>query len=287
MILSHSLIRTSTWQTFDIEARHAALRGPRLPFHRRYDTLLQWDLAAISQGCDNIAHRARALEPTPGRRALDPFQADAAIDDDSATSISGPQAGFDLERVMLDLVRLLVERPPTNVSPGALRSASSSWGPTPGVTSRSGRWRARPRRVLSPQRRRGDTLDGNGSLSDKRPADEPADRFVYDPWNPVPTGARGGVLADPSRSAQLERRHDVLVYTTAPLASPIEVTGPVEVRLWTSSSATDTDFTAKLVDVFPDGTARMLTDGILRARLPPEQERAGPARTRAGGRNDD
>ena len=58
----------------------------------------------------------------------------------------------------------------------------------------------------------------------------------------------------------------MLVYTTAPLATPMEVTGPIEVKLWASSSATDTDFTAKLVDVFPDGTARMLNDGILRAR---------------------
>src|SRR6185295_9587724 len=55
-------------------------------------------------------------------------------------------------------------------------------------------------------------------------------------------------------------------YTTPPLASPIEVTGSVELRLWMSSSATDTDFTAKLTDVFPDGTSRMLTDGILRTR---------------------
>jgi putative CocE/NonD family hydrolase len=58
----------------------------------------------------------------------------------------------------------------------------------------------------------------------------------------------------------------VLVYTTDPLTAAIEVTGPLEVRLWAASSATDTDFTAKLVDVFPDGTARMLNDGILRAR---------------------
>jgi putative CocE/NonD family hydrolase len=110
------------------------------------------------------------------------------------------------------------------------------------------------------------TLDGNGSLSETRPSGEPADRFVYDPWNPVPTGQRGGYSRIPTDQRELERRQDVLVYTTGPFPSPIEVTGPIEVRLWASSSATDTDFTAKLVDVFPDGTARMLTDGILRAR---------------------
>ena len=72
--------------------------------------------------------------------------------------------------------------------------------------------------------------------------------------------------AKSGRQRSIERRPDVLVYSTAPLSAPIEVTGPIEMRLWASSSATDTDFTAKLVDVFPDGTARALTDGILRAR---------------------
>jgi hypothetical protein len=65
---------------------------------------------------------------------------------------------------------------------------------------------------------------------------------------------------------QVEKRSDVLVYSTTPLESPLEVTGPIKVVLFVSSSAVDTDFTAKLVDVFPDGTARNLTDGILRMR---------------------
>jgi putative CocE/NonD family hydrolase len=64
----------------------------------------------------------------------------------------------------------------------------------------------------------------------------------------------------------VEKRSDVLVYTSAPLKRPIEVTGPVQVTLYASTSAPDTDFTAKLVDVFPSGEARNLTDGILRAR---------------------
>ena len=61
-------------------------------------------------------------------------------------------------------------------------------------------------------------------------------------------------------------RQDVLVYTTPPLAEPVEVTGPVRVVLYAASSATDTDFTAKLVDVYPDGRAYNLTEGIIRAR---------------------
>ena len=64
----------------------------------------------------------------------------------------------------------------------------------------------------------------------------------------------------------IEERKDVLVYSTKPLKHDVEVIGPVQVVLYVATSARDTDFTAKLVDVFPDGQARNLTDGILRLR---------------------
>ena len=65
--------------------------------------------------------------------------------------------------------------------------------------------------------------------------------------------------------SSVEQRADILVYSSAPLAAPIEVTGPVTVTLYARSTAPDTDFTAKLVDVFPDGTAVNLANGIQRA----------------------
>ncbi len=70
----------------------------------------------------------------------------------------------------------------------------------------------------------------------------------------------------PKDQRVVEKRRDVLVYSTPPLVTDTEVTGPVRLVLYAGSSAPDTDFTAKLVDVFPDGSARNLTDGILRAR---------------------
>src|SRR5205085_7706162 len=70
----------------------------------------------------------------------------------------------------------------------------------------------------------------------------------------------------PMDQRPVERRKDVLVYTTAPLKQDMEVSGPVKVELYIATSARDTDFTAKLVDVFPDGYARNLTDGIQRLR---------------------
>ena len=72
---------------------------------------------------------------------------------------------------------------------------------------------------------------------------------------------------DPVDQREAEARDDVLVYSTPVRDRPIEVTGPIELKRWVVSSADDTDFTGKLVDVHPDGRAIVLTDGILRARF--------------------
>ena len=114
---------------------------------------------------------------------------------------------------------------------------------------------------------------GTGALSLTPPASEPADSYTYDPAAPVPTvgGPDFGVplqghTAGAADQSGVEMRQDVLVYTTAPLETGVEVTGPIEAVLYVSSSAKDTDFTAKLVDVHPDGTAFNVQEGILRAR---------------------
>ena len=95
---------------------------------------------------------------------------------------------------------------------------------------------------------------------------------MYNPADPVPT-AGGALCCNPyfARNGafdqnEIEARPDVLVYSTPPLDRKVEVTGPVTVTLWAATSAVDTDFTAKLVDVCEDGCARNLTDGIIRAR---------------------
>ena len=109
---------------------------------------------------------------------------------------------------------------------------------------------------------------GDGGLSTVPPGDEPADSYVYDPHDPVPT-AGGNTLIIPFGVADqcpVEDRQDVLVYTSDPLDRALEITGPIQVRLYAASSAVDTDFTAKLVDVRPDGYAQNLQDGIVRAR---------------------
>jgi putative CocE/NonD family hydrolase len=114
------------------------------------------------------------------------------------------------------------------------------------------------------------TRAGDGTLSATAPAAEPSDAFTYDPANPVPTvGGNNlmGALAGPYDQGTVEERPDVLVYTSAPLEKAVEVTGPVKMILHAASTAPDTDFTAKLVDVHPDGKAYNLCDGIIRARF--------------------
>ena len=115
------------------------------------------------------------------------------------------------------------------------------------------------------------TVLGDGTLSPLVPDREPADSFVYDPFNPVPSIGGANLMPfastiGPRDQQQVETREDVLVFSTPVLTQHVEVTGPVTAHLYVSSSAPDTDITCKLVDVHPDGRAMLLTDGILRLR---------------------
>jgi putative CocE/NonD family hydrolase len=116
------------------------------------------------------------------------------------------------------------------------------------------------------------TVIGDGALSPEPSGQESPDRYVYDPEYPVPT--RGGnnccsphiVPWGPYDQRCLEMRSDVLCYTSAPLATDLQVTGPIMLTLYAATDCRDTDWTAKLIDVSPTGYAMNLCDGILRAR---------------------
>jgi putative CocE/NonD family hydrolase len=119
---------------------------------------------------------------------------------------------------------------------------------------------------------RANSNSGNGWLSTAAPRNEASDRYLYDPANPAPT-VGGPLCCDgahlppgPRDQAEVETRPDVLVYSTPLLEEDLEVTGPVTLDLYAKSSAVDTDFTAKLVDVAPNGFAQNITEGIVRAR---------------------
>jgi hypothetical protein len=125
---------------------------------------------------------------------------------------------------------------------------------------------------------RANSLFGDGSLSPEPPGAEPPDRFDYDPERPVPSvggnnstqhwaqRAEEPIIPGPIDQRPLERRDDVLVYTSRPLEREMEVTGPLEMVLYAASSAPDTDFTVKLIDVYPNGYAMNISEGIIRAR---------------------
>ncbi len=116
------------------------------------------------------------------------------------------------------------------------------------------------------------TLSGDGALTTRPPGKDTPDGFTYDPMNPVPS--YGGNVCCTGNAVQggafdqqkMEQRPDILVYTSEPLKGALEVSGPIEVTLYASSDAKDTDFTVKLIDVYPDGKAYNLDETIQRMR---------------------
>lgn len=112
-------------------------------------------------------------------------------------------------------------------------------------------------------------LHPDGSLSTRKPGKKGALTYTYDPENPVPTvgGPRLTLPAGPMDQLGIEGRPDLLIFTSEPLREPLEVTGRIWLMLWASSDALDTDFVAKLCDVYPDGRSINVCEGIIRARF--------------------
>ncbi len=140
--------------------------------------------------------------------------------------------------------------------------------------------RAQSRRYFLNSDGNANSVRGSGSLSTAPPGRaESPDHYVYDPANPVPT--IGGPLCcdsghlppGPRDQRPVEARDDVLIYSTPVFAQDTEITGPISLELFAKSTAVDTDFTAKLVDVSPDGFAQNLTEGIIRTRYRESQEK--------------
>ncbi|MCP5110670.1 MAG: CocE/NonD family hydrolase, partial [bacterium] len=143
-------------------------------------------------------------------------------------------------------------------------------------------WRDEDEFPLAREQRTRYYIHGDGTLSTGAPAEAEPTRFVYDPYNPVPTiGGRlccaNNVLPPgPFDQRPNEGRDDVLVFSTPPLKEAVEVTGLIAMELHASTTAAGTDFTAMLVDVAPSGYARFLTDGVVRARYRNSTAKAEP-----------
>ncbi|MEX2564996.1 MAG: CocE/NonD family hydrolase [Cyclobacteriaceae bacterium] len=116
------------------------------------------------------------------------------------------------------------------------------------------------------------SLRGGGKLTFEKPAKEGMDTYVYDPNNPVPTYGGNNCCGTPTITGPkdqriLERRNDVLVYTSDFLSEPLTIAGPVKMKLHAATDGLDTDWMVKLVDVYPDGKAIPISEGILRAKF--------------------
>ncbi len=253
------------WKTFDIEARHERFKVPALHLTGWYDTLLNGTLRNYvglrAHAGTDTARRYQRLIVGPWTHARPSRNSTKVGDVDF-----GPDAGFDSEDLMVRWFDYWMKGGDAAVVHDApvriFVMGENTWRDEQ-------EWplaRARATEYFLHSGGSANTLDGNGRLTTSPAGDERPDKYVYDPWEPVPTGALAGYSRIPADQRPIEGRRDVLVYTTDALAADLEVTGPVALRLWIASSARDTDFTAKLVDVFPDGTARALNDGILRAR---------------------
>lgn len=116
------------------------------------------------------------------------------------------------------------------------------------------------------------SVRGDGNLTFMKPSEDGADTYRYDPENPVPTTGGNNccgtpTLAGPRDQRPLERRDDVLVYTSDFLDKPLTIAGPVRLQLEAETDGLDTDWMVKLVDVYPDGYAMPISEGIIRARF--------------------
>ncbi|HVT92591.1 MAG TPA: CocE/NonD family hydrolase [Bryobacteraceae bacterium] len=252
-VLSHPAY-DSFWKKMGILNRLDKVHAAVFAMGGWYDNYVEGDLAAFSELSRLDRHPRLVIGPWPHNMSVKFRDVDF-----------GPHSGAPIRRYQWQWLDHVLKSPPSTVP-------QEFSGPLRIFVIGANRWRDEQEWPLARARSESLYLGARGVL-DREPArEEPPDRYLYDPQNPVPT--RGGaVCCDPSLfpwgpmdQRPVEKRGDVLVYTGPVLKREMEVTGPIRVVLYISTTARDTDFTAKLVDVFPDGEARNLTDGILRLR---------------------
>ncbi|MFN0095101.1 MAG: CocE/NonD family hydrolase [Dehalococcoidia bacterium] len=266
--LAHAT-RDAFWERVNIEQAHPRIHVPALNLGGWYDLFIRGTLRNFTGMRANGANeRARDGQ----RLIVGPWAHGTALGARTGNRVFGAGASILLDELHLrwfdhwlkDARNGLDQDPPVRVF---LMGANEwrtydAWPPS---EAEEWRWYLHSNGGAA-------TRFGDGVLSAELPAQERPDPFIYDPMNPCPTV--GGPLfpspvdvpPGPFDQSDVERRPDVLCYTSAPLDRDLAVVGPVTVRLWAGSSARDTDFTAKLVDVGPDGVAWNLCDGIMRAR---------------------
>jgi hypothetical protein len=269
----------SYWRQWSIEEQYESIQVPALTVTAWYDIFQGGSLRNFT----GIKARGGSQAARAGQRLLITIGGHAGGGRKIGAVDFGPAAEeFDENAVTLDWYDYLLQGKQNKFATGK---------PVQIFVMGENKWReedtwplerARETRYFLHSAGKANSASGDGSLSTEAAANEAADKYVYDPANPVPTV--GGPLccdsihlgAGPRDQQEVESRPDVLVYSTPALDNDLEVTGPVTLDLYAKSSAVDTDFTAKLVDVGPDGFAQNLTEGILRARYHESTSAAKP-----------
>lgn len=263
------------WKTLSVEAQFDKIQVPAYHVGAWYDIFLGGTLHNF------VGLRARGGSDAArhGQRLLIMIGGHAGGGRKIGEVDFGPQASLDLDEIMLrwyDHILKGIDNGVEKEKPVRMFvMGENTW-------RQEDDWpleRARSTRYHLHSAGHASSLTGDGTLSRESPEDETPDSFVYDPADPVPT-VGGPLCCDsehlmpgPRDQRAAEGRADVLVFTTSPFQQDFEVTGPTSLELYASSSAVDTDFTGKLVDVAPDGFARNLTEGVLRARYRNSQEK--------------
>ena len=267
------------WQRWSLRTRYDQITVPALNFDGWYDIFINGALENFNgmreHGGSEVARQGQQLVVGPWLH-IPWSQTVGQID-------FGPQAQNPIDQLQLRWFDFWLKGIPNGVDKdpkvrifvmGANKWRSANEWPLPGTVYR---------KYYLHSLGGANNSSGDGWLSTSKPevdgdapeesnrklAEAATDHYIYDPANPVPSiGGRfqASVPGGPYDQRPLLNRPDVLVYTTPPLEDDVEVTGPITVTLYASSSATDTDFTAKLDDVYPDGTSMLIEYSIQRAR---------------------
>jgi putative CocE/NonD family hydrolase len=254
------------WQAIDGERRAATVRSPVLLMAGWFDPFLPGQLADFVRirrdASSEVAAATRLVVGPWGHAETVALPGDTRNRNYRLESLSPSIPWFD---------RHLRSYPPRQLPDAAVRlyvMGANAWRDEqewPLARARNTSWYLRSRGHAN-------TADGDGRLTTEEASqDDPPDTFVSNPTSAVPT--RGGAMLHGSGTVpqnDIEKRPDVLVYSTPPLAEDVEVTGPVSAILYVATSAPSTDFTAKLVDVHADGVAYNVSDGIVRRAYRPD-----------------
>ncbi len=255
------------WMDQSLKGRYARFRAPALLVTGWYDNLLHEQLktyaALTSAAADPEVRRETRLVIGPWSHFEIGERACAGVDfgDDAAVDIPG----LHIEWYRARLCERQTGLDDSSASVRLFVTGSNEWRSCSGWPPAG----AVEKPLYLQSRGNARSCHGDGSLIWERPGDRHVDEYIYDPASPVPTVGGQSMFSDntgPRDRTDLEQRDDVLVYTSLPLRTPLAICGTIRVRLFASSSAPDTDFTAALVDVDPDGRATLLCEGIIRAR---------------------